>query len=68
MVSPDIAWLIAGQYSREKLNPGVIFMALSGIDGMGDGSENIYFFQLSFCGMWSQESDEKADSVFGTTG
>jgi hypothetical protein len=65
LVSPDIAWLIAGQYSRKKLNPGVIFMALSGI---GDGSENIYFFQLSFCGMWSQESDEKADSVFGTTG
>jgi hypothetical protein len=68
LVSPDIERLIAGRYSREQINPGVIFMALSGIDGMGDGSENIYFFQLSFCGMWSQESDEKADSVFGTTG
>jgi hypothetical protein len=43
-------------------------MALSGIDGMRDGSENIWFFTLSFCGMWGQESDEKAESVLGTTG
>jgi len=43
-------------------------MALSGIDGMWDGSENIWFFQLSVCGMWVQESDEKAESVLGTIG
>jgi hypothetical protein len=68
LVSPDIERLIAGRYSREEINPGVIFMALSGIDGMWDGSENIWFFQLSVCGMWVQESDEKAESVLGTIG
>jgi hypothetical protein len=68
LVSPDIERLIAGRYSREQINPGVIFMALSGIDGMPDGSENIWFFQLSFCGKWGQESDEKAESVLWTTG
>jgi hypothetical protein len=68
LVLPDIERLIAGRYSRKQINPGVIFMALSGIDGMPDGSENIWFFQLSFCGKWGQESDEKAESVLWTTG
>jgi hypothetical protein len=51
LVSLDIERLIAGRYSREEINPGVIFMALSGIDGMRDGSENIWFFQFSFYGL-----------------